>query len=88
MADVEIRMAGVAFAMISTVIDSAINMQINLFASSTTMAAVLVTVLDCLAIYAFTLPLRKKTGQAEFTVMLFATVLIVLVVLELIGGAK
>lgn len=88
MADVEIRMAGVAFAMISTVIDSAINMQINLFASSTTMAAVLVTVLDCLAIYAFTLPLRKKTGQTEFTVFLFATVLIVLVVLELIGGAK
>ena len=74
--------------MISAVIDTAINMQINLFASSTTMAAVLVTVLDCLAIYAFTLPLRKKASQTEFSLLLFATVLIVLVVLELLGGAK
>lgn len=74
--------------MVSAAIDAAITAQISLFASSPTAATILVTVLDCLAIYAATLPLRKKASQTEFSLLLFGVVFAVLIVLELIGGAR
>lgn len=68
------------------IINWLITTQISVMASSPQAAIAFVTVLDCLAIYAFTLSLRKRVGTVELSVFAFGIVVIVLVVLELIQG--
>lgn len=69
------------------VVNGLVKFQIGLMASSPTSAAVFVTVLDCLIVYAASLYLRRKAGHGEMTVVVIAITVVVLAVLEFMVGA-